>query len=790
MPVQTKAKDNRNQRTKGKKRTKTQAKKRAPQQNTGSARQGHIDDLYQFTVDFFTILGGTIKRLNRRKHGPLQVTLSAELAEYFAAEQLTLAFQQAEPVQGQALVAHGSPIFDKMLAFLDRKSAVALQQLPIRHSAGEELLQAVKPTNAGIVNLRTTQTTQHLYVFHWRITYRADDKREEIYTITLDETGERVPQRMAEQDPKDAARPSGNTPAPPQLDVTALLADGEEPPQEVDEEGQPLPPKLPPMTHLVRLAERARKYAIYHADVRCVSHEADILPRLYKTLNRLSSYYQQQIEEVYEAHDPLGEKRRALELDLERKLAEEVENHRLRVQLQLVNYAIFLMPVTEAQMTLSDGKQEVMVTVERNRYSGELRRPSCHACGQPATAIAIDRNGHITCDDCIEQCGTCQDILCAACGVEPCPVCGTTNCDTCGQLCWACGERACQEHISSCPTCGDAVCHSCQTECAVCGVRQCRSHLRVDHVHTQQGETRLVCRSCAIRCPGCEQYSAEIGTCETSGQRFCQGCLVACTDCAKAIGPGFYEQFDGKPYCHSCLIECPSCHAWAQSTTPCPTCGTGFCAACVQTCAYCETAHCPHHSHYFASCDHTLCHAHVAHCSVCQGELCPLCSKSCAICEGYYCDGHAAQCSRCRQHYCGHCVDDTTGLCDSCAAFQSDIDTLADGATVDMHQEACIADRRVAALADRYVWQRAINQRYKIYWGQNKLGQTALIVTSVEGEDEEWVIAMSGRGVANARQQAANAKREAKTNPEEKAPDEWMNEFQDWLRRMRRRRGR
>lgn len=777
--------------TKGKKKPNQRKQKKTTQAKTATSatsRSNHVDDLYQFTHAYFTVLGAKSKRLNRRKHGLLQITLADELASYFETEQLHLVFHQAEPVPGQMLVAHGSPIFDKMIAYLDRKSAVTLQQLPSRYGAGEELLQAVRPTNAGIVNLRTTHTTHHLFLFHWRITYRADDKREEIYTVMLDEEGTLVEHLHNHPDAGDALQTNGQMETA--FDPASLLADAEEPLQEMDEDGQPLPPKLPPMTQLVRLAEQARKYAIYHADVRCVSHEADILPRLYKTLNRLSTYYQQQIEEVYEAHDPLGEKRQSLELDLERKLAEEVENHRLRVQLQLVNYSILQTPVTEAHMTLSDGVREVEITVERNRYSGTLRRPTCHACGTAATNVAIDRNGHLSCDDCIRQCDTCQDVLCAACGVEPCPVCQQNNCDTCGQLCWACGERACQEHISSCPTCGDAVCHSCQSECQACGVRQCRSHLHVDNVYARKNETALVCASCAIRCPGCNQYSAQIGTCERSGQRFCESCLVTCADCGQQVGVGFYEQFDGNAYCHSCLQECPSCHAWTRATQPCPACGTGYCTACAQLCVACDIAHCPEHSHTFGSCHHTLCHEHVAHCTVCKEAICPRCNEQCAICEGEYCPTHSTQCIRCHQHYCGSCVDKQSGFCHSCASFDLDYELIAGGATVDLQQEPCSVDSRVAALAPRFVWQKAVNQQYKIYWGQNQLGQSALVVTEFaeEGDGEE-VIRVNGRGSANAKSNASTATVGRKLD-DEKQPDEWMNEFQDWLRRMRRRRRR
>jgi len=744
-----------------------------------SVHQQHIAELYTFTNSFFALLGGKVKRTTRRKYSPLLVTLSAELADYFETETLHLAFQQAEPGQGQLLVAHGSPIFDKMIGYLERKSAVALQQLPVRHNAGEELLQAVRPTNAGIVNLRTQQEIQPLFAFHWRITYRADDKREELYTVILDADGQRIPHpdEVAQGEEKGQAGANGTSP----LAVDTLLADAEEPPLEADTEGQLLPPKLPPMTHLVRLAEMARKYAIYHADVRSVSHEAEILPRLYKTLNRLSTYYQQQIEEVYDAHDLTGEKRLGLEEDLTRKLAEEVENHRLRVQLQLVSYVVFRVPVTKALMTLNDGKRDVAITVERNRYTGLLRRPTCHACGNEVSQLAIDRNGHISCDACIQQCGSCQELLCAECGVAPCPTCGTANCDSCGHLCWACGERACADHISSCPTCGDAVCHACQTACDLCGVQQCRTHLRLDHVRAEQGETFLVCAACVLRCPGCEQYSAQIGRCERSGQRFCTRCLVACVSCGTQVGPGFYELFDEQPYCLNCLQECPSCGRWVQSATPCPTCGVGYCAACGPACACCGQGHCAAHSHHIATCDHTICQQHLVHCTLCATDLCPICADSCAICGGYHCAAHGARCHRCRQHYCGGCIGEE-GLCATCAGLDQERDA------VDLHQEPCATDSRVQALVDNFAWACATNQRYKIYWGEGSLGRTATIVTTADELDETIILIHSKGSTKN--KAAADAVALAPPSPDEKDPAEWMGEFQEWLRRMRRRRRR
>ena len=674
-------------------------------------------ELRRFTTEFFSYFGAAVGEADAPSDGYLTVELGGDLAEHFGKPVLHLCFHNAEGVSGYDLVAHGSRTFDRMLAYLNGRGAATLLDLPSRHTSSEELLAAVRPLNASIANLRMSEQVRRLFVFNWRITYRSDDKREELYTVVLDEDGERL-RLVGEPD-----APAGA------LDLDALFADATEHANGADDSGgghaangQQAARPLPPMTHLVRLAEAARKIAIYHADFRCVTHEADVLPRLYRTLNRLTTYYGQQIEEVYDSHDPTGEKRRALEVDLERKIAEEVENHRLRVEVTLFSYAVFNLPVAVAEMTLSDGKREATVRVARNRYSGALERPRCHACGEETSAVAVDRNGHITCDNCIRQCAGCGEIVCAACGVAPCPVCGKENCEACGEVCWACGERACPEHISRCPVCGDTVCHACQAECAHCGTWQCRSHLHTDAVRTAEGEYQLICAACAVRCPGCLQYSASIETCEASGQRFCANCLVTCAKCGKRVGPGFYQVHSetGKAYCNSCMTECPACGALTPETSVCVTCGAVGCHSCGAACDVCGRWSCKEHVHRYEDCGHVVCAEHVAYCVGGGEEICALCHAGCAICGQPVCTEHTIICRRCGQGYCPGCIG-KSGLCETCAGIAEW------GEPVDMQQEPCAAHPSVTELARQFHWLRAENRRYVIYMGRSGLLSGAVV---------------------------------------------------------------
>jgi hypothetical protein len=669
--------------------------------------------LLDFSTDFFTLLGAQVTEGDDHNQQTLEVDLPPELAEHFSRPHLSLYFHGAEPRLGQELVAHGSRVFDRMLALLEGRSVFTLLRLPQRVAGGEQLLAALKPLNATIRDLRVQEQPQWLFVFHWRITYRADDKRQELYSVIVDESGARVLQ-LGETGVGDAAAA---------IDLPQLLADGAPPPLERNEEGHVLPPKLPPVTHMARLAESARRHAIYHADLRCVNHEAEILPRLHTTLNRLTTYYQQQIEETHDSHDPDGEKRRALEADLNRKIAEEVENHRLHVQVELVGYVALERPAAVLEMALTDGKVAAPVRIVQDRYSGELRLPACYSCGAALSAAAVDQSGHLICDNCIEQCRTCQEIVCSRCGVEACPVCGGGNCAGCGRTCWACGGRACAEHISRCPTCGDEVCHACQTECSACNMRQCRSHLYADSVPGPHGEVRLICPACAVRCPACSQYSVQMATCSISGQRFCRNCLAQCAECGRSVGPGFYEvsPINRKPYCRNCRRECPTCGRPTPFKIACAVCGKDGCPLCRPRCSVCAKPLCSEHGRRLLECDHVLCAEHRNICAIGGEEVCPACHPPCAICERPYCTQHTKVCLVCGQEYCGECVR-ANGRCDTCAMIEKH------GEPAHFHGQSWLVDPEISRLLPHYRWLQLDNERYTIYWGEGSAFRAAVLV--------------------------------------------------------------
>lgn len=677
--------------------------------------------LAEFTRRYFTALGATVHVDSVAPDERLDVQLTPALTAHFGRERLRLTFHVVESDDNFELVAHGSRVFDQMLALLSDRSAFTVLRAPARHTDGEALMHAIRPTNASVSRLRLQEKTRFVFAFTWRITYRADDKHQELYTTWMD----------------DAARPLMEPGADAET-IAALeqmLADADAAPVESNEAGETLPPRLPPLTQLVRIAEQARTYATYHADVRCVSHEAEILPRLYKTLNRLLTYYQQQIDEIQPARDPDGERRRTLEADLQRKVAEEIENHRLRVEVELIGYVALETPIAVADITLTTGRREVAVKVEQDRYSGRLHRPTCYACGAETAELSIDARGHVACARCTHLCAACNELVCSTCGVAPCPVCGAENCEECGRFCWACGQRACAQHISACPTCGDMVCHACQAECAACGVRQCKSHLRLDCVADEDGAHALICLHCAVRCPGCQQFTAHTGVCSASGQRFCQNCLVTCAGCGSVVGPGYsqHDPADRQPYCHTCLRECPTCHALTHELTTCSVCGREGCGACVHRCAVCARAVCAEHGLAMPACGHVVCNRDLEECSVCHDLVCPRCTPTCAICGSYHCEQDTTGCIQCGQEYCRACVS-VAGLCATCAS------AALEGVAVERQALAWGAHEQAHALAPHYRWKRVSNRRYDIYFGEGFMMNMAVVVVDHQSEQRRVVM--------------------------------------------------
>ncbi|MCA9661347.1 MAG: hypothetical protein KC486_23610 [Myxococcales bacterium] len=159
-------------------------------------------------------------------------------------------------------------------------------------------------------------------------------------------------------------------------------------------------------------------------------------------------------------------------------------------------------------------------------------------------------NADETCDDCPQDCGTCESCGDGMCGADE--SCGSCPAD-CGDCPASCGNGQCDggETCSNCP--GD--CGMCA---AFCGDGQCNG-----------GET---CGSCAADCGVCPPTCGD-GQC-TGGEN-CGNCEADCGACPESCGDA---QCNNGETCGTCPADCGVCP---------PMCGDGQCNG-NETCGTCE----------------------------------------------------------------------------------------------------------------------------------------------------------------------------------------------------------
>lgn len=433
----------------------------------------NLSDLRRLTGDFFTLFGA--HTCDDGDEG-LQVRLPPDLAAHFGKDRLYLVFSADDLSPYEDLVVYGSRIFDRMMAWLEGRGEYTRWRLPVRDL--DRAFDDGPPPELTFANCAVEQANARLeemlfFVFNFRLIYTADDRREEIHTVVLDVDGR------------------------PQPDAQSALT---RPPADISDDAAKkahrlvdIPPaKAPTPARLAELAEQAQSLAVTHAEAQAVTLEANLHQRLQRVLARLTTYYRRQIDEVAARDEARAEEaRQVMEQDLQRKIADELENHRLRVQVRLVSAAQIGQPVWRYRLGLKSRHATHTLALQRDLYSGDLTPVLCHACGRPTTEIALCAARHVAGADCVRTCRDCERDVCAACGLQDCAVCGEPVCHKCKSVCHVCGSWACSAHACRCPVCGKKTCTTHSFECKICRQRYC----------TGCQVRRRVCKTCAALKP-------------------------------------------------------------------------------------------------------------------------------------------------------------------------------------------------------------------------------------------------------------------------------------------------
>jgi hypothetical protein len=205
------------------------------------------------------------------------------------------------------------------------------------------------------------QSVEPFYAFHFRATYIWAEKEEVFITITLDGAGAQHPYR------------------------SELLGRGKVFGAPDENEAQKIDAAV-----LRQNFERAQEIAQAQVAERADTLEKTIETRLQQIMARLNRFYGRMMDEIASDNPAQDEAARAdLEADLKRKQADELERHRLRIQLRPVGYAVMLVPFIEHRLRLSNGQQTSRLTLRRDLYTGWVEAFVCQPENEPLKDLAF-----------------------------------------------------------------------------------------------------------------------------------------------------------------------------------------------------------------------------------------------------------------------------------------------------------------------------------------------------------------------------------------------------------------
>ncbi|RMD98116.1 MAG: hypothetical protein D6812_14015, partial [Deltaproteobacteria bacterium] len=308
-----------------------------------------------------------------------------------------------------------------------------------------------------------------------------------------------------------------------------------------------------------------------------------------------------------------------LEEEFRLKLREEIDNHRLQVEIRLVSYAVGLVPLLRTKVFL-DTQRRSQFSLHLNLYDGRATVSPCAVCGRPLQRIALCDANHVVCEDCSAPCHECGKLFCGHCPLRRCNACNRMLCAACSALCSACGEVVCTEHRRICRHCDAPVCHGCHRVCISCEGEVCAIHAEACRVCG--GE---VCQDCSETCALCSERfcPADGGTCRICGRILCQACTRPCRVCGE----------------ETCLDHGATCHL--------PACEHFLCEPDQARCMVCDEPFCPEHVVHCLACRSPLCTGHQIECNACGRPFCPDDTIRCAICGEEVCSAcHDGKCCR------------------------------------------------------------------------------------------------------------------------------------------------
>jgi hypothetical protein len=135
------------------------------------------------------------------------------------------------------------------------------------------------------------------------------------------------------------------------------------------------------------------------------------------------------------------------------KLLDVTQKYHLRIQLQLVNFAIIAMPQLDLTVEIRKRTATIKRTVTWNPLLHRVEPLACDVCHRSGVTLHLCENGHLVHAECLTpQCVECKRTYCQNCAQEvtECVVCARPICTHSLTRCKECGRATCAEHAGEC----------------------------------------------------------------------------------------------------------------------------------------------------------------------------------------------------------------------------------------------------------------------------------------------------------------------------------------------------
>lgn len=417
-----------------------------------------LTELKEFTANFFRNLGATTDLKDQML---IVKSIPKDFEDFFGKKSpYKLVFDRSQETQETELIAKGSFLLKAIALYLEKKGQTTL--LKLRALDPKELLKhKIVFNKCEIFSFEKKHIYKTIVRFTFLTTFQyLNEKEQKMISIHLQEG------KVIDFDDKRYQFDEGKK---EDIEITGIKE------------------------HYISARERLRELL----KPQIIEISETLKSKLTKEVERISSHYQKQEQEIdkqmqmlltqrTELEKPLSkidpevasirlkriteqlqkiteeDKKSKLSKEKEFLLHDELQKHGLNIDTRLLNTTIMYYPIYQCTMLLKN--TEVIgrpLEFSYNAKENALSSLVCEICKEPLSSLTLCSSGHVACKRCSLPCKGCVFGSCKLCGFKKCAHCGREYCKKCTKKCGRCFKEFCKTHIAPGRGMTRMVCLSC-----------------------------------------------------------------------------------------------------------------------------------------------------------------------------------------------------------------------------------------------------------------------------------------------------------------------------------------